>query len=181
MLSMQSCTQGIYSAAPEGKDEAVSFCKLLTEQQAKLTNLNSSETLLRESLKPWAAKISSVGGTEPERQQAIEFWKKADFISQGLRGIVLSLKNGDLKLAANQTSRANLVTALQSRQEDMEHLTNYLKGCVDNLNQPTPAIPNAITQVNAKLNAMKTPVDVLAPIINELRTKYNITDSELSK
>ena len=176
-----SCTAGMSNAVPEGRGEAVQFAKLLTEQQAKLNDLNSSQKLLTERLKPWAAKISRSGGMEPERQEAIEFWKKADFIAQGLRGVIAKLKNADLKSAGNQTSRSNLVTALQSRQEDTEHLTNFLKGCVDNLSGSTPMIPNAITQVTAKLNSMKSPTDTFAPQITDLRTRFNITDSELTK
>ena len=176
-----SCTAGMSNAVPEGRGEAIQFAKLLIEQQAKLNDLNSSQNLLTERLKPWAAKISSSGGMEPERQEAIEFWKKADFIAQGLRRVVAALKNADLKSADNQTSRSNLVTALQSRQEDMEHLTNFLKGCVDNLNGSTPMIPNAITQVTAKLNSMKAPTDTVAPLITDLRTRFSITDSELAK
>jgi hypothetical protein len=180
-LMMLSCSQGVHTATPDGRDEAISFCKLLTEHQSKLNSLNTSESLLKETLKPWVIKISSNGGMEPERQEAIELWKKADFISKGLNEILLTLKNADLKLATNQTTRANLVTAIQSHHEDVDHLTNYLKGCVDNLNKPTPSIPNALSQVKAKLNAMKEPTDVFAPVITELRNKYSITDSEILK
>lgn len=180
-LTTLSCIQGGYSSLPAGRDEAVSFCKLLTEQQTNLNNFNSSENLLREALRPWALKISSAGGMEPEKQEAIEFWKRADSISKGLKGTVLALKEADLKTVANQTTRASLVTTLQSRQEDMNNLTSYLKGCVDNLDKLTPVIPNAINRVKAKLNTMKTPDDVFGSVINELRSKYNITDSELKK
>lgn len=78
-----SCATGMSNAVPEGRGEAVQFAKLLTEQQAKLNDLNSSQNLLTERLKPWAAKISRSDGMEPERQEAIEFGRRQTSLLRG--------------------------------------------------------------------------------------------------
>jgi hypothetical protein len=160
--------------------EAITFCKLLQEEQASLASLNNEQHYLTDNLKPWGQRIEQVGGNKDDLKDANHYYERSEYLRDGLRKIRDDISKADLKTAFNQTVRSQLLAKVEQRVKESEELRNYARGCWEFLPQDDiQRIPRAVVSLNTLLKSLAPGEDVITPAMKELRTKYEITDEEL--
>jgi len=176
--------------------EAKRFAKLLTSRGRTLDSLSSQEASGMQQLRQWAGTQAMFGhgradisGPLSPGQDQMDASREANRFSsqlaafcQGLGPLVQELRTYDLKTPVIQTARSSLVQSLEGRltlaQELQLLLQDYGRGIV-NPNLRYDQRPASIDAIVNKTRDYRQPSNVVAQTIQDLRTKYSISDSDL--
>lgn len=179
------------------KSEGKRFCALLNKQARVLDGLNSQEATVMQSLQSWSGQQAFMGGGSAmpfgggmvsafqtqASHNARNFKAQLASLRAGLASLSQELSAEQLKAPYIQTVRSGLVQALDSRSRLMGDLDplleDYARGIV-NPNLQIGMHPVSIDTIAAKVRGHQTPTNNVAQALQELRTKYSISDSDIA-
>jgi predicted nucleic acid-binding Zn ribbon protein len=165
------------------RDEAIRFCKLLNQKQPELNRFTRQETTIIAEIGSWAGQIAFLGGGGQQKSdEARSFSQRMKAINQQLSQIRKSLESETLNVAYNQTARSNIVSSLNQRERYLTEITNLLDQSADGLLRVGGfSYPRSIQQLIAELRTYSQPQDNITPAVKDIRTKFDITDSEITR
>jgi hypothetical protein len=177
------------------KSEAKRFAKVLSQQAQALDNLDSQEASAIQSLQTWAAREAMMGGpafyspgnvTQKQTQASQEALNlKARLLPLSRDLTLMSQKLSTEKLTAPyiQILKSGLVQSLDARAQLIGGLDPLLLEYAQGIVSPSLQFgqrPACIDTIVEKLRAYQAPSNSVMRALQEIRTKYSVSDSDLA-
>jgi hypothetical protein len=163
------------------KSEAAKFCKILTLQSDTIDRVNAQENTLMAQMDAWAGRIAfgglgmNLGGPAP-----LPFLQQTNMLISQLDPVSKTLEINAVKAAYLQTQKAAIQNDLKMRLAYLGSIAALLQTANSNWRGNNFTVPNGIPQLSTQLRTYApSQGNPLAAAVTAIRTKYEITDSDL--
>ena len=175
----------------EERREATTFYKVLTQKQADVAATNALEKDLLGSTRSWVESIINSGSghgkqLEENAASAKALSQSAALVATQLGQFRQAIYDLPLKQEYVQGLRSTLINQILKRQKTLQEVRMALDGSATNFlefarsrSYTGDTYPAGIDKLNGMLSNYVGPEDSVAKAIEDLKTKYQITEADL--
>jgi len=175
----------------EERREAIAFSKFLAQKKADFAAANALEKDLLGSTRSWCEGIISNGAghgkeLDENADSAKQLAQSVSVVTSQLGQLRQAVYDWPLKQEYPQTVRSALVNQLMKRQRMLQDVratltaaaTDFL-GFRQSRAYTGDTYPAGIDKLNSMLGTYSSPEDSLGKAIDDLKTKYKLSDADL--